>query len=309
MKNNDRTHLSYEIEGEGRVDLYLLTPGISLSFNQIRTGSWTKGDDSAFSEKMLVFNFCVGGRCDVSLAQNRYAIVKEHQICISTILPTKNFYYPGSRYDGVQIHIDRMALKKENGNDFLTQMGIDPERIANRFCSRNGLYLHRMSESLLHLMEDAWKQKEQPEPGILRYLTVRMLHEVLGLPQESEPESYFTRGQIAIVKEAEAIIMSDLSKRIPAREMAARFGISESSFKLYVKGILGDSYLSYFRRKRMERAAELLENTSLKVIEIASTVGYENQGKFAKVFADYSGVSPKEFRRRMKNKMMQENYL
>ncbi len=68
--------------------------------------------------------------------------------------------------------------------------------------------------------------------------------------------------------------MNDLTRRITAKEMADRFGISESSFKLYVKGILGDSYLSYFRKKRMEKAAELLESTSLKVIEIANAVGY-----------------------------------
>ena len=91
--------------------------------------------------------------------------------------------------------------------------------------------------------------------------------------------------------------MQDLSKRITAKEMADRFGISESSFKLYVKGILGDSYLSYFRRKRMEKAAELLETTDLKVIEISNAVGYENQGKFAKTFAETYGVTPLEFRR------------
>ena len=36
---------------------------------------------------------------------------------------------------------------------------------------------------------------------------------------------------------------------------------------------LGESYLAYFRRKRMEKAAELLEATTLKVIEIANAVG------------------------------------
>ncbi|MBS4926742.1 MAG: hypothetical protein KHZ92_12500 [Ruminococcus bicirculans] len=41
----------------------------------------------------------------------------------------------------------------------------------------------------------------------------------------------------------------------------------------------------------------MLETTNLKVIEIASVVGYENQGKFAKVFADTYGVSSPEFRR------------
>lgn len=117
------------------------------------------------------------------------------------------------------------------------------------------------------------------------------------MPCESEANTCFTRSQIAVVKEAEAVILQDLFRRITAKEMADRFGISESSFKLYVRGILGDSYLSYFRKKRMEKAAELLESTSLKVIEIANSVGYENQGKFAKVFAETYGVSPLEFRR------------
>ena len=60
---------------------------------------------------------------------------------------------------------------------------------------------------------------------------------------------------------------------------------------------LGESYLAYFRRKRMEKAAELLEATTLKVIEIANAVGYENQGKFAKVFSEVYGMTPLEYRR------------
>ena len=101
----------------------------------------------------------------------------------------------------------------------------------------------------------------------------------------------------AAVKEAEAMILGDLSKRITAKEMADYFGINESSFKMYVKGILGESYLAYFRRKRLEKAAELLEATTLKVIEIANAVGYENQGKFAKVFSEVYGMTPLEYRR------------
>lgn len=150
-------------------------------------------------------------------------------ICVSTFLPTKDFYYPGRLYEGIQIYIDRNYVK-EAGKDFLFELGVNTE-------------------------------------------------------------------QIAIVRDAEAMIMQDLSKRITAKEMADRFGISESSFKLYVKGILGDSYLAYFRKKRMEKAAELLESTNLKAIEIANSVGYENQGKFAKVFAETYGVLPLEYRR------------
>lgn len=147
------------------------------------------------------------------------------------------------------------------------------------------------------LVKETWTSKEDLEIGSLRYLTVRLLHELMNMPAESEPDTYFTRSQIAIVKEAEALILSNLTRRITAKELAERFGVSESSFKFYVKGILGDSYLNYFRKKRMEKAAELLESTTMKIIEVANAVGYENQGKFAKVFAESYGVSPLEFRR------------
>ena len=154
-----------------------------------------------------------------------------------------------------------------------------------------------MDSSISAIILKAWASKEDMDIPALRYLTVQLLHEVMAFPVKSECETYFTRSQIAIVKEAEHLILEDLSKRFTAKEMADRFGISESSFKLYIKGILGDSYLSYFRKKRMEKAAELLESTNMKVIDIAIRVGYENQGKFAKVFSDLYGVPPLEFRR------------
>ena len=295
--NEETTHITYQQDDDGMVDIYLLAPGISISFNQINTNSWTKGDSSIFSDEMLILNFCIRGRCDVSLTGNQYAIVKEGQVCVSTILPAKDFYYPGRLYEGFQFYIDRAVLRKQEGTDFLSLFGIPAEQIVEIFCRKSGLYLHRMNEAVEELATQVWSVKEEPEAGMLRYFMIRILHELMGMPEESEINTYFTRSQIAIVREAEALIMEDLSKRITARELAERFGISESSFKLYVKGILGDSYLSYFRRKRMERAAELLETTNWKVIEVANAVGYENQGKFAKVFAESYGVSPLEFRR------------
>ena len=294
---NTQNHLVFQKGNEGRLDLYTLASGIRISFNEIYTSSWEKGDSSIFGERMLILNFCVHGRCNASLAQNQYAIVKENQVCVSTVLPTKDFYYPGRLYEGIQLYLDLDILREAQGRDFLSEMGVSLEQIVEVFCGKEGLYLHQMNDALRTLVANAWAGKDDPEIGMLRYLTVRLLHEIMSMPAESEPDTYFTRSQIAMVKEAEALILSDLTKRITAKELADRFGVSESSFKFYVKGILGDSYLNYFRKKRMEKAAELLESTNLKVIEVASAVGYENQGKFAKVFADTYGVSPLEFRR------------
>lgn len=293
----EQTHFFVQKENEGCVEVYVLAPGIRISFNQIDTGSWPKGDSSFFPERMLTLNFCIGGRCDVSLSQNRYVIVKEQQVCVSTIRPTKDFYYPGKHYYGIQFYLDLSELEHCGGQDFLTLLGIPLYQLRDTFCSADGLYLHHMNDAMLSLVQDIWVSRDELDFGQLRYFMVRLLHELLIMPSGSEPDAYFTRSQITIVREAESLILSDLSKRVTAREMAERFGISESSFKFYVRGILGESYLAYFRRKRMEKAAAMLESTNMKVIEIANAVGYENQGKFARVFAETYGVAPLEFRR------------
>ena len=293
----NQTHYFYEKENEGRVDLYGLAPGISICFNQIYTDSWVKGDSGLFPAEPLILNFCRRGRCDAALTRNRYAMVRERQVCVSTCVPAKDFYYPGRLYEGVQVYLDRGVLKEADGTDFLSMLGISAEQITEKFCGQDRLYLRRMSDALIDAVEETWKQKEEPDAGRFRYFTARLLYELLEMPGESERTASFTRTQIAIVREAEQMILQDLSRKITAREMAEHFGISESSFKLYVKGILGDSYLSYFRKKRMEKAAELLKTTNLKIIEVASAVGYENQGKFARVFAETYGMPPLEYRR------------
>lgn len=290
-------HFSLHYKNNGCVNSYTIYPGIMIAFNQIYTDSCARADSSFYSGHMFIINFCIRGRCEATLLENKYAIVKEGQVCLSTILPTKDFYYPGSVYEGLQLYLDLSAFHSPDGQDFLSFLGIDLNHLSSLFCGTTGLYIHEMSASLSALVKNIWEAKETPEYGILRYHTLRLLHELMNMPYESEPAGFFTRSQIAIVKEAENIILNDLSKRFTAKEMADRFGISESSFKLYIKEILGESYLAYFRRKRMEKAAGLLTSTSMKIIEIANAVGYENQGKFANVFAKEYGVTPLEFRR------------
>ena len=136
------------------------------------------------------------------------------------------------------------------------------------------------------LVKETWTSKEDLEIGSLRYLTVRLLHELMNMPAESEPDTYFTRSQIAIVKEAEALILSNLTRRITAKELAERFGVSESSFKFYVKGI-GDSYLNETIRKDLIREARRCGITigmrKTSVEQLTNAVGI-SKGSFYKFF-------------------------
>jgi len=69
--------------------------------------------------------------------------------------------------------------------------------------------------------------------------------------------------------------------------------------KVY-KSETGQSLSDYIFRRRMERAAELLGSTNRKVYEIARELGYVKPSYFIKLFKDYYGLTPQEYRDSLK---------
>ncbi len=53
----------------------------------------------------------------------------------------------------------------------------------------------------------------------------------------------------------------------------------------------------YIGRLRVERAKEILANSSITIAEIAETVGFQNENYFYVLFREIAGVSPGKFRR------------
>jgi len=57
------------------------------------------------------------------------------------------------------------------------------------------------------------------------------------------------------------------------------------------------SFNEYLLQMRMERAKQLLENTDMRIYEVASEVGYSELDWFYKKFKAYTGLSASEYRR------------
>lgn len=65
-----------------------------------------------------------------------------------------------------------------------------------------------------------------------------------------------------------------------------------------IKRKTGKTYTELLQEKRLSQAAYLLANTTIKVVDIAESVGYNNISYFHKIFADRFGMSPKKYRDR-----------
>ena len=242
--------------------------------------------------QLLVFDFCRSGRRAIPDGEE-YVLVTEGHAAVSFAAPGVDFYLPGSQYEGLQLFIDTDAVRPDG---FLTLMGLEISGIANYFC-RDGVHCCPMSDEINAILDELWGDADYATPGEMRYTVVRLLYELLRLPDEAESAARCPARQVELVRATETLVLQDLSQRRPARELAAQFGLSESGFKLYCQNVLGEGYLAYFRRKRLEKAAELLRTTPMRVQDIAAQVGYESQGKFAQAFYDQFRLTPLEYRR------------
>ncbi|MCK5735095.1 MAG: helix-turn-helix transcriptional regulator, partial [Spirochaetaceae bacterium] len=68
-------------------------------------------------------------------------------------------------------------------------------------------------------------------------------------------------------------------------------------FSRLFKEEAGQSFKIYLNNLRIDEAKNLLSETTLPLIEIASRVGFEDQSYFSRVFRNVVGISPGRFRR------------
>ena len=88
-------------------------------------------------------------------------------------------------------------------------------------------------------------------------------------------------------------------------EVAEKFHIESSYFSRMFRKEVGDTFVVYISKKRMEKAVEYMKHTDIRLTEIAFLVGYDDYTYFNKVFRKMMGSSPREFRNIQKSTRQQ----
>ena len=92
-------------------------------------------------------------------------------------------------------------------------------------------------------------------------------------------------------------ITTHFDKNIKISTLAKSLGVSRSYLSSSFKQIVGCSPQTYVLNMRMERAGSLLRTTTLPINVISDAVGYPDQLAFSKIFKQYYGESPRDYRR------------
>jgi signal transduction histidine kinase/DNA-binding response OmpR family regulator len=86
------------------------------------------------------------------------------------------------------------------------------------------------------------------------------------------------------------------SSEFDVAEFCKKMGISRTNMHRKIKAITNQSTTEFIKSIRMKRAAQLIEQQTGNISEIAYQVGYDNLSYFTRCFKEYFNVAPSEYK-------------
>ncbi|MDR3123003.1 MAG: hypothetical protein LBU16_04410, partial [Treponema sp.] len=132
-------------DGLGTVRLYALFPGILLALNDFSTDSCPSHDGEA--TEGLKMNFCIEGRCEVKMPDDRYLFLEAGDLCMDMRMPRDSFSFPYNRYYGVELLVHPSALNQAPPALF-QEVCIDMAQICEKYCPENNNFTGKADEKI-----------------------------------------------------------------------------------------------------------------------------------------------------------------
>lgn len=110
-------------------------------------------------------------------------------------------------------------------------------------------------------------------------------------------ESQSSRGLLKWrLKRVQDFIEDQLSERLSLADLARSAGLSRMHFAAQFRAATGMRPHEYVVRRRIQRAQEILLTTSMPLVEVALSVGFQTQAHFTTVFRRFLGETPGRWR-------------
>lgn len=117
--------------------------------------------------------------------------------------------------------------------------------------------------------------------------------------KSQSPFTIFTgqkmHGDEMVVK-AEAVLESNLHKKISIEYLSSRFSVGRRNFDRWFIKATGNTPVEYSQRVKVESAKKAFETTRKTISEVMYEVGYSDNKAFREVFRRFTGMSPIEYK-------------
>lgn len=158
-------------------------------------------------------------------------------------------------------------------------------RIINRWIKSDGF------KELPHLLEEAFTIADDSSHfNNLKKDTERWVMNML------KKQEAIQNDQTDPIRQAKEWIQKHKGDNITIKKIANHVHLNSTYFCEYFKNQTGETVLDYVTNERLKMAKELLSHTDLKIYDIASKVGYQDTKYFSRLFKQWTGQLPSQYR-------------
>lgn len=151
-------------------------------------------------------------------------------------------------------------------------------------------------ESICNTMLEEFQKRETAYETVLESYMKILLAKILRNVSSSRDKKWI--GEIrGVAPEIMEYLNRNYSETLTAQDFAKNSFYTPSYFSRLFKSCYGKSIKEYITEKRMQDAVTLLLSTDLAVDKIALEVGYTNKNQFYKMFREYTGKTPAQYRK------------
>lgn len=101
-----------------------------------------------------------------------------------------------------------------------------------------------------------------------------------------------------VVSRVKGYIDANFAKEISLDEVSRMVDISPYYFSKLFKQEVGENFIEYVTRTRINHARRLLEDPRYSIKEVCAMSGYSDPNYFSRIFKKYEGMTPSEYRER-----------
>ena len=246
--------------------------------------------------------FCLGGSVTLTRRDGTFLTADARKVLILTDLSGLTNARVDSSLAGVLVAVDARGAREslETICNLLGGLTLDTSRVRRWMASRNGCAVEGPStwSRAVFANLDCLPQSEQARWCVWK--SAELLY-LLSAPEGNAlnvlPVPALDREVVRVLGKTRRYMEDHLADPLTIPALSRMAMLSATTFKDAFRRLYGLPVHAWLRQRRMERAAELLRDSSLSVLGVAQSVGYGSASQFSAAFHRQYGMTPAMYRK------------
>ena len=125
-----------------------------------------------------------------------------------------------------------------------------------------------------------------------KHLVIGILYSLLDVQQEQSATAVAAEH----IEKAIEWMHEHIHEQVTLKDLCGRLHLTDAHFIRLFRNIQGISPIKYFRRLKIDAAANLLLETTTPIYQISETFAFNSPAHFCRTFKQYMGMSPSQYR-------------